>query len=116
MRKNVATIIKYESEYLFLALNETNYNNSLVTGGIDDGEDPIESIKREIVEETGYFDIKSISPVDCINVSRFYVEHKGGNREAIYYPYLIELNSLKREEISDYEKKSILASGLVKTS
>lgn len=45
-------------------------------------------------EETGYYDIKSIKPVDAINVSRFFVEHKNQNREAIYYPYLVELNSL----------------------
>ena len=33
-RHNVAAIIKYEKQYLFLTWLETNYSYSLVTGGI----------------------------------------------------------------------------------
>lgn len=104
-RENIAAIIKYEQKYLFLSWNETNYSNSLVTGGVDEGEDCEESVKREVIEETGYYDIKNIESVDCINVSRFYVEHKNQNREAIYYPYSVELNSLSKKEVDDFEKK-----------
>ncbi len=56
-------------------------------------------------EETGYYDIKSIKPVDAINVSRFFVEHKNQNREAVYYPYLVELNSLAQKDIDSSEKR-----------
>lgn len=104
-RKNIAAIIKFEDQYLFLSWNETNYSNSLVTGGVDEGEVCEEAVKREVIEETGYFDIKSITKVDCINVSRFYVEHKNQNREAVYYPYLVELGSLDKRDVEEYEKK-----------
>lgn len=104
-RKNVAAIVKYESSYLFLSWNETNYDRSLVTGGIDEGEEKEESVKREVIEETGYYDIKRVVSIDCINISKFYVEHKNQNREAVYYPYLVELNSLKQKEVDGYEKK-----------
>lgn len=36
-RENIAIIVKYEDEYLFLSWNEVNYQNSLVTGGINRG-------------------------------------------------------------------------------
>lgn len=104
-RKNVAAIVKYDKEYLLLNWNETNYNISLITGGIEEDESREEAVRREVVEETGYYDIKNITEVDCINVSKFYVEHKNQNREAIYYPYLVELNSLKKMEIDDFELK-----------
>lgn len=104
-RENIAAIIRYKNKYLFLSWNEVHYQNSLVTGGIDDKEDKIEAVKREILEETGYYDIEKITKIDCVNVSKFYVEHKHQNREAIYYPYLVELHSLKQKEITDFEKK-----------
>lgn len=104
-RENIAAIIKYENSYLFLSWNEVAYDKSLVTGGIELGEDKIEAVKREVIEETGYVDIGNISLLDCINVSRFYVEHKKQNREAIYYPFLVELNSLDKKEINLCEEK-----------
>lgn len=104
-RENVAAIIKYEDKYLLLSWNEVDYDKSLVTGGIDEGEDKIEAVKREVIEETGYHNFKSIEKVDCINVSRFYVEHKNQNREAIYYPYLVELSSLDKNEVDNFEEK-----------
>lgn len=56
-------------------------------------------------EETGYYDFKNITKIDSVNVSKFFVEHKNQNREAVYYLYLIELNSLSRNNIDDFKKK-----------
>lgn len=104
-RENIAIIVQYKDEYLFLAWNEVNYQNSLVTGGIKKKEKKEDAIKRELEEETGYKDIKEIIPIDAINISKFFVEHKKQNREAIYYPYLVILNSKEQQVISKEEKK-----------
>lgn len=104
-RNNIAAIIKYKTQFLFLSWNEVDYDGSLVTGGIDEGEDKIEAVKREVKEETGYYDILDINPVDAINISKFFVEHKGQNREAVYFPYLVELASLNQSGIEENEKK-----------
>lgn len=104
-RDNVAAIIKYKDEYLLLKYNDVNYSKSLVTGGIEKNEDMIEAAKREVIEETGYLDIDTITPVNCVNISRFFVEHKSQNREATYYPFLVELKSKRKVDISDKEQK-----------
>jgi 8-oxo-dGTP pyrophosphatase MutT (NUDIX family) len=104
-RENIAAIIKYKNKYLLLKYNNTNYSLSLVTGGIEKEEDKVEAVKREVVEETGYNDIKSITPIDCVNISRFFVEHKKQNRVATYYPFLVELNSLKQVKVAEEEIK-----------
>lgn len=104
-RNNIAAIVKYQNQYLFLSWNEVAYEKSLVTGGINDGEELINAVKREVQEETGYCDFKQITKVDCVNLSRFFVEHKNQNREAVYYPYLVELNSLQKQEIQAEEQK-----------
>lgn len=102
-RDNIAAVIKYQDEYLLLQFNNTNYSKSLVTGGIENGEDKIEAVRREVIEETGYFDIESITPVDCVNLSRFFVEHKSQNRVATYYPFLVLLKSLDCQPIDKEE-------------
>ena len=104
-RENIAAIIKYQDKYLLLKYNNTNYSLSLVTGGIEKEEDKVEAVKREVVEETGYDDIKSITPIDCVNISRFFVEHKKQNRVATYYPFLVILNSLRQVKVAEEEIK-----------
>ena len=102
-RNNIAAIIKYQKEILLLNYNNVNYSMSLVTGGVEDGEEMLDAVRREVIEETGYSDIKSVTPIDCINISRFFVEHKNQNREATYYPFLVILNSKDRIEIAKEE-------------
>jgi 8-oxo-dGTP pyrophosphatase MutT (NUDIX family) len=50
-------VVKHPSEnkYLYLHYKRIGWN-TLVQGGIDDGENPMISAIRELVEETGFYD------------------------------------------------------------
>lgn len=76
--------------------------STFVTGGIDDGEDPVETAKREIAEETGYTDLSLVQDLGMTQ-SEFYASHKGVNRIALNRCFLFELRSDAREEVTDEE-------------
>lgn len=75
-----------------------------VTGGVEDGEDSIEAALREIVEETGYTDVKFVRKLGGDAQAEFYAAHKGVNRVARNSLYLFELVSDAREAVSAEEE------------
>ncbi|MBT4869947.1 MAG: class I tRNA ligase family protein, partial [Candidatus Diapherotrites archaeon] len=79
---------------------------SFVIGGVDDGETPEEAVRREVIEETGYSDIKSIKPIAFETHAEFYAKHKEINRYGKYKAFLVELASDKHEKPSDEHTKN----------
>ena len=77
---------------------------TFITGGIDEDEDIIEAAKREIIEETGYENVKFTRHLGGLIESHYYANHKGENRKALFYDMIFELTDEKRKEISDEEK------------
>ncbi len=78
---------------------------TFITGGIDEGEDVVEGAKREILEETGYKNIKFIRNLGEIVESHFYANHKEENRKAHFQGILFELENDERDEVSSKEKE-----------
>lgn len=76
---------------------------TFVTGGIEDGEDIVESAKREIAEETGYTDVQLMRKLGGDTRSEFYATHKGVNRIANDSSLLFELKSDTRQVVSSEE-------------
>lgn len=78
--------------YLTLKWNTLPWH-VFVTGGIEDGEDAVESARREIAEETGYHKLKLTGRLPFTVNSRFYAAHKDVNRDISLQVLSFELES-----------------------
>lgn len=88
--------------YLTLRWKEQPWT-TFVTGGIEDGEDPIEAAKREIAEETGYTRVRLVRDLGS-TCALFYAAHKDLNRKAHARSFLFELETDEKGDVSEQEK------------
>lgn len=103
--------------YLTLKWKEQPWT-TFVTGGIEEGEDPIEASVREIEEETGYTDVRFVRALGQTE-SQFYAAHKGVNRKVRVQSLLFELaseeqTSVSAEESAQYDLQWLTGSEVVK--
>ena len=101
-RDCIMLVVKHPTENKYLYLHNKKFGwNILIQGGVEDNESPMLSAVRELVEETGYSDIKKVEklPFEMDNV--FYAAHKNQNRYAKIKTYFIELNSLAQNQHED---------------
>jgi leucyl-tRNA synthetase len=102
-RKVVTGIIHNSKDDSFLLLRRADHENSFVGGTIEEGEDPITALRREITEETGYLDFE-IKPAAFPNFfGSGYKLRIDKNCLDFEYFYVVELNSERRQEISKEE-------------
>lgn len=105
-RNAVVCVIKHWSEDKYLCHSlKINDWKGFVVGGIDDGEDPIETGLREIKEETGYLNVAFEKKLGGTIHSQFYQNVKKQNRFAHFTPLLFKLKDDQKIEISEEEKK-----------
>ncbi|MCF7835077.1 GxxExxY protein [Candidatus Gracilibacteria bacterium] len=103
-RENVCVILKDPKTDKYLCLNRKNHDmRGLITGGIEEGEDIIETAKREIYEESGYKNIKFIKDPDFALHTFFWHRVKKINRHARFRYLIFELINNDRDEISEKE-------------
>ena len=103
-RDTVIIVLKHweKDEILCLDWKKQGWH-SFIIGGIENGEDVKTAALRELEEETGYYNIKSIRIGETEVHNEFYASHKGINRYAKVIPVYIELADGSKNEISEEE-------------
>lgn len=103
-RNGVIGIVRNPSNNTYLCLAWTHADwTTFVTGGIEEGEEALEAVKREIIEETGYTDLKLVANLGNTR-SEFFASHKDVNRIGHTTSFLFDLVSEERSEVTDEEK------------
>ncbi|MDD5731872.1 MAG: class I tRNA ligase family protein [Patescibacteria group bacterium] len=102
--RNMVEVIVYDpkkDKYLCLKWKKQPWT-TFITGGIEEGEDPIQSAEREITEETGYKNFK-LKKVLGKTRAIFHAAHKNVNRIANANGLFFELLNDERETVADEE-------------
>ncbi|MBU0596884.1 class I tRNA ligase family protein [Patescibacteria group bacterium] len=103
-RDVITAIVKNPKDNTYLCLDwKTTPWKSFPTGGIE-GDDLETAAKREVLEETGYTNIKFIKQIGDSVFAEFYRPHKDSNVFAHFKYLLFELQNDSKLEIDQKEK------------
>ncbi len=107
-RTNVHVFVRNPKDNTYLCLKWKKFDwNTFIIGGVEKGEDIIEAAKREVLEETGYKNIKLIQTLGEGVEAHYFAAHKDENRISISLPILFELIDEERHEVSTEESVQV---------
>ncbi len=92
----VGVIENNKGEILIQSVTNNNLTlHCLPGGGIDEGESPEEAVEREVIEETGYFDIGTLRYLGSVEAN-YYKPIKKLHRQALAYGFSVQLESYQQ--------------------
>ncbi|MGC9402190.1 NUDIX hydrolase [Vibrio genomosp. F10] len=106
-KRNAARAIVVDGENILLLYTERYHDYTIPGGGLDDGEDVIAGMVRELEEETGAQNIHAIKPFGLVEEFRPWYKDNADVMHMISYCYTCKIDrQLGDTNYEDYEIKN----------
>ncbi len=111
-RKTIHAIVRRTTDGAILMLKwnsnqrtDGSFPNTFILGGVEDGEDAVESALRELKEETGLEEVKFIKQLPLAVHSEYFAGHKDQNRYSEVSVLYFETDGKNQTAVTEEEKK-----------